>query len=40
MSWQKHLEQIRDVRHWLHQHPELTWQEAGTALFVRQKLTE
>jgi amidohydrolase len=27
-------------RHWLHQHPELTWEEAQTADYIRTKLTE
>lgn len=40
MNWQEHIEQIQDMRHWLHQHPELTWQESGTASFVRQQLSD
>lgn len=28
------------MRHWLHQHPELTWQEKETAGFVRRQLSD
>jgi len=40
MNWQKHVEQTREMRHWLHQHPELTWQERETGRFIRQQLTD
>jgi amidohydrolase len=40
LEWQTHLEEVCRVRHWLHQHPELTWQEHETARFVRQQLTD
>ncbi|MDR9499559.1 MAG: N(2)-acetyl-L-2,4-diaminobutanoate deacetylase DoeB2 [Hydrogenovibrio sp.] len=38
LDWQTHLNDTRATRQWLHQHPELTWQEAGTARFVREQL--
>jgi amidohydrolase len=40
MNWQTHVEQVRDLRHWLHQHPELTWQEQETARFIREQLSD
>ncbi|MDO7597641.1 MAG: N(2)-acetyl-L-2,4-diaminobutanoate deacetylase DoeB2 [Pseudomonadota bacterium] len=39
-SWQDILESAIASRHWLHQHPELTWEEAQTADYIRTKLTE
>ncbi|HKJ82844.1 MAG TPA: N(2)-acetyl-L-2,4-diaminobutanoate deacetylase DoeB2 [Mariprofundaceae bacterium] len=40
LDWQTHLDEVCHVRRWLHQHPELTWQERETARYVRQQLTE
>ena len=40
LDWQAHLTETQATRHWLHQHPELTWQEAGTARYVRARLDE
>ncbi len=39
-SWQTILESAIASRHWLHQHPELTWEEAQTADYIRTQLTE
>ncbi len=39
-EWQTHLEETSRVRHWLHQHPELTWQERDTARFIRRQLDD
>jgi hippurate hydrolase len=40
VNWRKHLEQVRELRRWLHQHPELTWQEKETARFIREQLSD
>lgn len=40
LSWQTHLEQTEQLRHWLHSHPELTWQEEATASYVRKLLDD
>ncbi len=39
-SWQTILESAIASRHWLHQHPELTWEETHTADYIRTQLTE
>ncbi|MDG4813207.1 N(2)-acetyl-L-2,4-diaminobutanoate deacetylase DoeB2 [Hydrogenovibrio sp. 3SP14C1] len=39
-SWQAILEKAIISRHWLHQHPELTWEEIQTADYIRAQLTE
>jgi len=39
-SWQTILETAIASRHWLHQHPELTWEESQTAEYIRAQLTE
>jgi len=38
--WQTILASAIASRHWLHQHPELTWEEAQTAEYIRAQLTE
>jgi amidohydrolase len=38
-SWQAILETAIASRHWLHQHPELAWEEAQTADYIRTQLT-
>ncbi|MBD3611357.1 MAG: amidohydrolase [Hydrogenovibrio crunogenus] len=38
--WQGILEKAIASRHWLHQHPELTWEETQTADYIRAQLTE
>lgn len=38
-DWQSLLEGTYKRRHWLHQHPELKWEEQATAAFIRQQLT-
>ena len=40
LNWQEHVEHIKKVRHWLHSHPELTWQEEQTAAYVRSQLNQ
>jgi len=40
LEWRTHLEEFRHVRHRLHQHPELTWQERDTGRFIRQQLDD
>lgn len=40
MQWQETLKVATQLRHWFHQHPELTWQEEKTAERVRQCLTD
>lgn len=40
MEWQKAVQQAIKLRHWFHQHPELTWQEKNTAQKIRQCLDE
>jgi len=38
-SWQAILETAIASRHWLHQHPELTWEESQTAEYIRTQLS-
>ena len=40
MQWQEAVKQAIELRHWLHQHPELTWEEQHTAEKIRQCLTK
>lgn len=40
LNWREHVEETRQVRHWLHRHPELTWQEEQTATYVRAQLSQ
>lgn len=40
MDWNEAVELAVSLRHWFHQYPELTWQEANTADRIRQCLTE
>ncbi len=37
-TWQDHIDAAHELRHRLHQHPELTWQETDTAATVRDEL--
>lgn len=38
-DWHSLLQSTYEHRHWLHQHPELKWEERTTADFIRQQLT-
>ena len=40
MKWDEVINTAIGFRHWSHQHPELTWQEANTAARIRQLLDE
>ncbi len=40
MHWQNAVDQAIELRHWFHQHPELTWEEQHTAAKIRQCLDE
>lgn len=40
MHWQNAVDQAIELRHWFHQHPELTWEEKHTAKKIRQCLDE
>lgn len=40
MNWQQAVQEAIELRHWFHQHPELTWQEANTAQKIRCCLTQ
>ncbi|WP_321275838.1 N(2)-acetyl-L-2,4-diaminobutanoate deacetylase DoeB2 [Thiomicrorhabdus indica] len=40
MQWQEIIKVATQMRHWFHQHPELTWQEENTAERIRQVLTD
>lgn len=40
MEWQKAVQNAIELRHWFHQHPELTWQEENTAQKIRECLDE
>lgn len=40
MSWKEAVEQATGLRHWFHQHPELTWHEEKTAERIRQCLSD
>ena len=33
-------EAVREYRHYMHMHPELSFQETGTQAYIKQKLTE
>jgi len=39
MSWNQVIEQAVEARHWLHQRPELTWEEKNTAVYIRDRLS-
>lgn len=39
MSWREVIQKTTEIRHWLHQHPELTWQETHTAEKIRHWLS-
>ena len=34
------IKQAIESRHWLHQRPELTWEEQNTAIYIREQLTK
>lgn len=40
MQWNEVIQSAIEFRHWSHQHPELTWEEANTATRIRQVLDE
>lgn len=40
MQWQEVIDVAQELRHWFHQHPELTWQEENTAERIRQCLND
>lgn len=40
MNWQKSVQEAVKLRHWFHQHPELTWEEKKTAEKIRHCLTK
>lgn len=40
MQWQEAVKIARELRHWFHQNPELTWEEEQTAERIRQCLTD
>lgn len=40
MKWDEVINAAIEFRHWSHQHPELTWEEADTAKRIRQVLDE
>ena len=40
MNWNEAIKSAIGFRHWSHQHPELTWEESGTATRIRQVLSE
>ncbi|MDX1347894.1 MAG: N(2)-acetyl-L-2,4-diaminobutanoate deacetylase DoeB2 [Thiomicrorhabdus chilensis] len=40
MTWEKAVNQAITLRHWFHQHPELTWQEEHTAKKIRDCLDD
>lgn len=40
MNWQEAVQQAVELRHWFHQHPELTWEENNTAEKIRRCLSE
>ena len=40
MQWQEVVNIAKELRHWFHQNPELTWQEEQTAERIRQCLTD
>lgn len=39
MNWNDIINLSIESRHWLHQHPELTWEEKNTAQYIREQLT-
>lgn len=40
MNWDEVVTHAVGVRHWFHQHPELTWQEQNTSTHIRQQLDQ
>ena len=40
MKWDSAVSEAVKIRHWLHRHPELTWQEENTSEKIRQFLDE
>jgi len=40
MTWNHVVKQAVEYRHWLHQRPELTWEEENTAVYIRDQLTQ
>jgi len=40
MNWKEVVHKAVEFRHWSHQHPELTWQERGTAEAIRRTLSD
>jgi len=40
MEWHDAVNQATELRHWFHQHPELTWNEVNTAQKIRECLTD
>jgi amidohydrolase len=40
MDWNEVTRSAIEFRHWSHRHPELTWEESGTAARIRQLLSE